>query len=223
MRSIILTALLLAFACKGSAPHDRGGAAGSAAPASADAAPQPDAAASAAASVPRLEARAATATFDAATRTLHLAAVAGVDVHDASGALVHTATPAELAQIHDDAVAKRPSPTVRTTVTLIATDAAGRPHTSQHVLEAIRHDDARATTALVLAPGPALATIPATLTDPAVVMGPVPLHIVCCDCDWACIAGWAFGYCSTCISGTVGASSCCAVCGIPANSSQTCP
>lgn len=172
---------------------------------------------------PRLTASAATATFDAATRTLRLPGLNGIEVHDGSGALVHLAPTAELAAIHANAMAKRTDPTIETIVSITATTTDGHSHASAHQLETLRYDAATATTELVLRASTALAGLPPTLTRPALVMGPVPLHIVCCSCDWACVAGWAFGYCSTCLSSTVGASSCCAVCGIPANSSQTCP
>jgi len=170
---------------------------------------------------PRLRATAAHATFDAATRTLGLPDLAGVDVHDGSGARVHTATPGELATLHAEVVAARGEP-LPISVAILATDAAGRGFASTHELEAIHVDAATETTALVLRASPTLADLPATMTRPAIVMGTAPQPIACCGCDGACVASWAFGVCPTCTAGA-GADACCAACGVADLGDAACP
>ncbi|MBL8627399.1 MAG: hypothetical protein JNK64_39315 [Myxococcales bacterium] len=173
----------------------------------------------AAVTAPRLRAQAATATFDATTRALRLAGLATIDVRDARGEVIYTTTPAELAALHDEASAARGDATVPTSVSVAATDGDGRAFASAHELEAIRVDAATATTTLVLRAAPTLATLPATMTRPAIVMGTAPQAAVCCGCDGACLAGWALGTCATC---SAEADACCAACGLPAADGDVC-
>lgn len=209
----LIVALALAGACQPEPERRR----------TADPAPPTPAVAPRGASLgaPRLRATAARATFDATTRTLGLPDLAGVDVHDASGARVHTTTPGELAALHAEAVAARAEPQP-ISVAILATDPAGRGFASTHELEAIHVDAATGTTALVLRASPTLADLPATMTRPAIVMGTAPQPIACCGCDGACAASWALGVCPTCTAGA-GADACCAACGVAASDDVACP
>ncbi|KAB8033192.1 hypothetical protein [Fluviispira multicolorata] len=45
---------------------------------------------------------------------------------------------------------------------------------------------------------------------------------VCCNCTGWCIAGWVFGYCSTCETQPPGGLNCCSRCNMPAGPGQTC-
>lgn len=212
MRPAVLIALTLGLGgpgCKDDPPAERRAAV------RAPTAPADVAAATVTA--PRLRAQAATATFDAATRALRLAGVATIDVRDPSGEVRFTTTPAALAALHEEVT--RGDATVPTSVSIAATDGGGRAFASAHELEAIRVDAATATTTLVLRAAPTLATLPATMTRPTIVMGTAPQAATCCGCDGACLAGWALGSFATC---TAEADACCAACGVPAADGDVC-
>lgn len=192
MRTAVMIALALGFGglgCKDDAPPARrDDGRGPVAPADLPAAPT--------VSAPRLRAEAATASFDAATRTLRLPGLTSVDVRD-GGARVYTTTPAELAARYDEAAAARADATVPASISIAATDGDGRGFASAHDLEAIRVDAATATTLLVLRDAPTLAALPATMSRPTIVIGTAPQAASCCDCDGACLVGWALGDCAT--------------------------
>jgi len=169
--------------------------------------------------LPRIELRVAKTSYDATTGTLTLDGVGRVDVYDAAGKIHHmtydefpalTAHPAS----HRNQQGENGF-TIRGKIN-------GEGY--EQKVESFSHDLKSQSMSLKLSSGAQLKTIRGDADATTVVFGPVPTRIVCCDCDWKCSVAWVIAsYCATCASGTVGASSCCQVCGLPAVAGGTCP
>lgn len=166
---------------------------------------------------PEVQIEAPGLSYDAATGTVSFGKDAKVTVVGPTGAVLKTIGGQEFASVVNDAISQVGQPSPVGLLRVVHAPGHDAEAGSEHKIAAMAYDAGGQSVSVKLASG-ADALAGATLEGPKLtILGRFPMHIVCCDCDWKCSLAWiSVGYCSKCVSGTVGGSSCCSVCSLPA-------
>ncbi len=156
---------------------------------------------------------------DRKRNTLELKGIEGIDVIDGKGDRLATATHGDWLNALKKVPENRPEP-VATGPSLMLDTRVGGESVSRQV-EIVSHDPATKTTTLRLVGDKTAVDL--SQMKGTVILGQFPMHIACCNCDWTCSLAWvSTGFCDTCASGVLGASTCCSQCNMPASPGGSC-